>query len=384
MRFFIPNKTLSRKRILLRQICVGVFAFFAFVALPALAQQQPNQRQGRVRIQGRDVDEAPRQRQGPSNAAILDYRDQMRLFVQSISTFSRKYKSDFVIIPMNGMELLAKVDALDETKASPARAYMRSIDGVLQESMFYGHPKLGMARNEAGRENLLRHADRAVANGLKVMVLDYARAPNKIDEFYRLSASRDYIPYAAPDIGAGLSAIASYPDYPHDENPNSTISLNAIRNFLYLQNSAAYGRQDEFSLKIHATNYDMIIVDVFHGRKPLTKQAVETLKYKKLGSQRLVLATMDIGSAASYRYYWKNHWQEGSPRWIKSPHLGDPDSHYVEYWNLEWQRVITGDTQSYVYGIIDLGFDGVVLTGLDSYRFFEGTIGTGEDEEDLQ
>ena len=37
-------------------------------------------------------------------------------------------------------------------------------------------------------------------------------------------------------------------------------------------------------------NYDAVIVDVFHGRLPLTRQAVETLKYKKIGSRRLVLA----------------------------------------------------------------------------------------------
>ena len=41
---------------------------------------------------------------------------------------------------------------------------------------------------------------------------------------------------------------------------------------------------------------------------------------------------------------------------------------------------ISGDTKSYVYGLIALGFDGVILEGIEeSYRFFEGG---GEQEEE--
>ncbi|MCH7832210.1 MAG: Hsp70 family protein [Proteobacteria bacterium] len=124
---------------------------------------------------------------------------------------------------------------------------------------------------------------------------------------------------------------------------------------------------------MHDTNYDLLIVDVFHGREPLGKQAVATLKYKKLGARRLVYASVDVGAAASFRYYWKANWGEGSPMWIKAPVRGDPDSYHVEFWRPEWQRIIAGDTQSYVYGIIAQGFDGVVLTGIEeAYRFFEG------------
>ena len=149
--------------------------------------------------------------------------------------------------------------------------------------------------------------------------------------------------------------------------------------FLALDDTSGFGRQDEFVLEMHDTNFDMLIVDVFHGRKPLTKRAVETLKFKKVGGRRLVLAQLDIGSAASFLYYWQPKWREGSPLWISAPVREDPDRYRVEFWRPEWQRIITGDTESYVYGIIDLGFDGGILGGLDSYRFFES--GGAEVEE---
>jgi len=152
------------------------------------------------------------------------------------------------------------------------------------------------------------------------------------------------------------------------------------KNFLYLGDSSGFGRQDEFALKIHDTNYDIIAVNIMHGRTPLSRQAVETLKYKKLGSKRLVLAHVDIGSAAAYDYYWQDGWREGSPSWIASPLKDNPDRYYVQYWRQEWQNLLYGDTNSYVYGLIAQGFDGVILTGLETYKYFIGGD-SGEEEE---
>jgi len=130
---------------------------------------------------------------------------------------------------------------------------------------------------------------------------------------------------------------------------------------------------------MHDTNYDMVVVEVFHGRRPLSRRAVETLKYKKIGTKRLVLAYMDVGSAAAYHYYWQPGWREGSPAWISAPQRDDPDRYRVEFWQPDWQQVIFGDTNSFTYGLIAQGFDGVVIDGLDTVQYFEGG---GEEEEE--
>ena len=150
-----------------------------------------------------------------------------------------------------------------------------------------------------------------------------------------------------------------------------------VNNFAVIGNSAAYGREDEFALMMHTTNYDLLIVDMFHGRKPLSKKAVNTLKYKQTGTKRLVMARINIGTAAKYHYYWKNSWMPGFPSWIGAPMRHDPDRYFVKYWTPQWKRIITGDTQSFMYGVIAQGFDGVILSDADVYDVY---IAGGETE----
>ena len=208
-------------------------------------------------------------------------------------------------------------------------------------------------------------------NGLQILTFDYAKKHKVIKDTYLRAAKAGYRPFVAPAKGSALTKIPPFPIIPFNENSDNVLSINKLKNYLYLGETARFGRQDEFALKLHSTNYDAVIVDVFHGRLPLTRQAVETLKYKKIGSRRLVLARMDIGTAASYRYYWKPDWGPGNPFWLLDPYPKNPDRFIVEFWRPEWQQIITGDANSYIYGIIKQGFDGVVLEGLLSYLFFE-------------
>ena len=163
--------------------------------------------------------------------------------------------------------------------------------------------------------------------------MDYADTPKTIQEARALAAKQGFLFFGAPARGLDLNALPAYPSRPFGENPNNVLSLSDAKNFLVLRDSAAFGRQDEFTLRLHGTNYDLVAVNVFHTLgEPLSKQAVETLKYKKIGARRLVFAFMDIGTAASYAYYWKPGWREGSPIWISAPTPDDPDRYFVEYW----------------------------------------------------
>jgi len=302
----------------------------------------------------------------------------MRKFVRRISAYVRKQRPNFVVIARNGLELINKIGREDPPKSAPARTYLGALDGVLVDSLFYGLPHMGRKSPAKRRKRRLRLAEQAKGDGLRVLVLDHVTRRPDVRKSYRLSAARGYAWFAAYAQGKSLNRIPPYPRRPFNEKAESVLSLRGVRNFLFLEDSAAFGRQDEFTLKLHQTNYDMVVVDVFHAGRPLSKRAIQTLKYKKIGGRRLVLAQMNIGTAASYRYYWKAKWRRGSPVWISAPTPGDPDRYYVEFWRSEWQKVITGDTRSYVYGIIDLGFDGVVLSGLESYRFFQNPNDQGE------
>ena len=363
-----------------RAILTALGAALLFALLPALAEAQ--QQPGRARIQGRDDEARPEAPVLGPSLSLVEPQQEMRNFVKNIRKFVRRHRRDFTIVVRNGLDLLTKGDPVDELIIAPALAYIRSIDAILIDGLNYGIPEIDKpTQPKERREKLLKIANLAKANGLTVLVMDYATTPKTVDDTYRLNASRGFVSYVAPVRGYQLNMLPPYPKRPFRENPKSVLSFGDIKNFVYLADTSTFGRQDEFALKLHQTNYDAVVVDVFHGREPLTKQAVETLKYKMVGGKRLVLAFMDISAAEAYRYYWKSHWREGSPLWISAPFRNNPDKYHVEYWRPEWQRIITGNTESYLYGIIAQGFDGVILDGVQGYRFFEGGGETADLEE---
>ncbi|NQU61969.1 MAG: hypothetical protein HQ512_12630 [Rhodospirillales bacterium] len=352
-------------------------ATFWTIALAPMASHA--QQQGQVRGQGLPF--LQQQAQAPGGAAPGDLRQQMRKFIQSISGFARRYRPGFTILTRGGLELMIKRDPANEERISPSRAYMRSLDGVLVDGLFFGRKVFGEPPRDEVLAFNLKLTDIAKKNGLRVFVVDYGTDPKTVDESHRRNKKRGYISTTVPAPLSELSSLPAYPRIPFGENSKSLNSVSSVQNFAYLANSQAFGRVDEFAMKMHENNFDLIIVDVYHGRKPLSRQAVETLKFKKIGARRLVFARVDIGTATSYSYFWKPKWREGSPTWINAPVRDDPDRYFVQFWRPEWQRIITGDTKSYIYGAIAQGFDGIVLEGVEeAYRFFESGS-QGEDEE---
>ena len=94
-------------------------AMLVVTAAAALAQQP-----GQSRIQLRPLleKEAPLER---PKEALIDYREKMRLVVQTISTFAHGQRPNFLIITRNNLDLLSKADPTDPEKSYPARTYMQ-------------------------------------------------------------------------------------------------------------------------------------------------------------------------------------------------------------------------------------------------------------------
>lgn len=362
-------------------LAFGVLAAVT-IASPAAWAQVP----GQTRIQGVPLEDGgtiPLAQ--PALANIIDLREEMRMFVQRIASYARRVKPSFVIIAKDGLDLLVKRDTTDETKSSPARAYLRSIDGIMQEGMFFaeahGDRPFGTPPIPERQAPMLTLADYAKTSGLKVLALDFGKDNKTIDEARRLANERGFLSLVTDVPSQDTFKLPAHPARPPLENSKSVLSLDMVQNYASIRNSSPFGQQVQFALKMHDTNYDALLVEVFHGRTPLSKRAVETLKYKKLGARRMVFAYMDVGSAASYHYYWKANWREGSPFWINAPLRDDPDRYNVEYWRPDWQGIMSGDSNSYLYGIIAQGFDGVIIEGLDAFKFFEGD---GEEDDDAQ
>ncbi len=350
----------------LAAVCVLLIGYNASCAVAQTAGGEP---QGQRRIQG-----APVQKPAPAPielGTLVNYREEMRQLIQRIGEYARTLNPQFAIVPSGGLELLEKIDEVYADKTFPARGYMRSINGLMRTAVYYGWEEIDKATPEAIQEEFLRFAEIVRSNGIRFLSMDFATTPGKISRALRLANQRDFAAFVADKYPDALNSLPRFPERPNMENPKNVLSLKDVRNFLYIADGSGLGREDEFALRIQATNYDLVVTDIFHGRKPLSRRALETMKYKKLGARRLVFARMDIGAAATYRYYWQRGWKPGAPSWVTSPYPTDPDRFFVEYWDRRWHNLLYGNSDSYIYGLVRHGFDGVVLEGVDAFKFVE-------------
>lgn len=302
----------------------------------------------------------------------MDFRESMRQLVQAVSAYGRSLNPNFVIVAQNGLDLVTKPDPQDDTLLFPARTYIRSINAVLQPNLIKtlqsADPKEDPAIT-AARTQLAANAKTAKNLGVDVFNLEFATKATDIDSLYAASAKQGFTPFVA--ASPVLGHIPAYPRSAFNANPTSLRDTTQAKNFLYIAHSQGFGVTRDFVQAMSNTNHDVIITNVFHGRVPLSKLEVERLKYKKLGARRLVLAEIDISSAATYDYFWQPGWGQGAPAFINMAFREDPDRYRTLYWDPAWQSVLIGGTASYIYGILDLGFDGVLLKGVDGWRYFE-------------
>ncbi len=307
----------------------------------------------------------------------IEPEQEMRNLVKDISKYARRFNRNFGIITQGGLKILEKEDPVDVTQRSPATTYMKSIDGINILGLNFHPPLKGKKKyvtEKKIRKEFIRLADLGKQRGLKIFVTDFASNLKTTQDSYNANLAKGFIPFTAKGVGSeyNFNNIPSIPSRPISENPKNITGLKGVQNYLYITDSSKFDRQQDFVIAVSDTNYDILIVDVFHkGRTPYRKAAIQGMKFKKLGARRLVYAYMNIGVAENHRYYWRDNWKEGQPSFIADPVPANPDKNYVEYWQAGWRKIITGNTNSYIYGIIERGFDGVILDGLDSYIFFE-------------
>lgn len=302
----------------------------------------------------------------PSN---VDFRQEMRNFVQDISTYSRAQYPGFIVIPQNGQELLT---SNGEAGGTLQTAYISAISGVGREELFYGYDNHDdMPTPAADRDNWLSLCTIAKNNGLRVLTTDYCYTNSKVQDSYLRNFQQGFISFAAThreldNIPGGT---------PYNENNLNILSLNDAKNFLYLINTQAFTTKQQFITAVSASNYDAVIMDAFfqegNSTNIWTVSEINQLKTKANGAKRLVIAYMSIGEAEDYRWYWQSDWKTHKPAWLGRLNPQWPGNYEVRYWMPEWKQYITGNSSSYTQKIMDAGFHGVYLDIIDSFEYWE-------------
>ena len=294
-----------------------------------------------------------------------DYRQAMRDFVIRISETARTQNPDFVIIPQNGIELITLGD---DANASLASSYLAAIDGHGQEDLFYGYQDDDTPTPADATDYLLSYLHRAQQTGNIVLVTDYCTRPENVADARNRCDMEGFLSFAVPS--RELNVIPS--DAPPHENAQNIVRLSDAQNFLYLINDEDFTSKNQFIEAVAATNYDVVIMDLFfNDGTAFTAEEVDRLKLKANGGKRLIICYMSIGEAEDYRYYWQPSWKHHAPAWLSRENPEWPGNFKVCYWCSEWQEIICGAGDSYLNRILTAGFDGVYLDIVDAFEYFE-------------
>jgi cysteinyl-tRNA synthetase len=292
----------------------------------------------------------------------LDFRQEMRVFVQEISAYAKDQKANFLIIPQNGQEILTTNSEKDGTVASE---YVNAIDAVGREDLFYGYTGDDVSTPTEDHNFLIDFCDVAKNNGKVVLTTDYCSTHSKMDDSYTQNQTKGYVSFAADH--RELDNVPTYPVTIHNVNDSDVTTIGEVKNFLYLINPSAFSTKQSFLDAIKNTNYDMVLIDLYFNDEKLTIADITSLKVKLNGASRLVICYMSIGEAENYRYYWgslnKSLIYKENPDWA--------GNFSVKFWETSWKDVIYGNDQSYTKKILDVGFDGVYLDIIEAYEYFE-------------
>ena len=134
--------------------------------------------------------------------------------------------------------------------------------------------------------------------------------------------------------------------------------------------SWAFQLQNVDPWEIKESPYDAVVIDygIDQGGTAFPREVVDHMRTKPDGRKRLILAYLSIGEAESYRYYWQDSWSKSRPEWLEPENPDWPGNYRVQYWHPEWQKILFGTPNAYLDRIIDAGFDGVYLDGVDKFE----------------
>lgn len=281
--------------------------------------------------------------------------ERMQEFVINISQYARQYDADFIIIPQNGVELaFNNIDPAEGLNTS----YMAAIDGFGVEELFYN----GTYEPDYERISMVQQLN----DSKKIFVAEYISDNNNIADALNRNYNEGFLCF--PRTSSNYDYLYIPDSVPH-ENTNDITSAAQAQNYLYLISTDNFSSKESMINAISATNFDLIIIDLFFDGTEFTSSEIQQLKTKANGGKRLVISYMNIGSAEKFRYYWKKGWGVHHPLWLKRKYEGYDDEFWVKFWKDDWKDIIYGNDDSYTKKIINAGFDGAYLDNVEAFYF---------------
>lgn len=324
-------------------------------------------------------------------AYIPNYRELMRDLIAALGHFAKENRPGFQVVLDGGQTLLTRgewendLDDLhraemagaktDDEKfllklfspehpveaGTPNRRLIQTINGILTTNQVCGGAKGKLPEKI---KNIIKE------HGLFIIDVEHC-ADEKEKNAALAKLAKEKIPAHADTDKKGHLDQLNPDRIPFLENPENIDSVLKVRNILMMTNTRGFTDKDIWLETLENTNYDMLIIEpFFKSSVPLTKDEVKRLKSKKIGTGRLVYAVLNVAVAEDTRLYWEKGWKLREPAWLRFPSKTNPAGIIADYWNPAWKRIVG----IYFKSIMDLGFDGVVLQGVDEHKTYERII----------
>lgn len=263
---------------------------------------------------------------------------------------------NFIIIPQNGTGIYFN------NKGEIDYELIDAIDGITQESLFYGYPKYGKKTPKEEKRHLLKNLRRLKSLDKVIMAVNYTNSKYGKWRSRNLAEENNFLNYCPKDreVTEVLKKV-------YFENKKDINDLSYAKNFLYLLNPEKFKHKTEYIDKLSQTTYDVLVIDLYFKGVELTKDDVNKLKIKPQGGKRLVIGYFSLGEAEKYRTYWKKEWDEKLPDWICYENENWEGAYIVKYWSKEWKNIVKEMLRCHIKS----GFDGVFLDTIDTYQSFE-------------
>ncbi len=290
----------------------------------------------------------------------LSFQEEMRQLIQNISKNAKAVKPDFFILPRNGIELL-KTGILINSD------YQSAIDGQLVEGQFYGYSTV----NQVNSVNEINYFEAFLGKNIigtkPVFNIDFCNSETSINNSLLKNQTNGNKTYISLNKELNLLPLPNFKIV--DENSKNITSLSEAKNFMILLKYDNYSKENLLD-NLTKTNFDLIIINGYFKSQLLSIEEIKALKTKKNGGKRLVITEMDISQADSKKDYWQQIWRLKLPNFVNKE-IGIVGDFRVNYWDAEWQNVLSGNENSLINTFLKLGYDGVLLTGSDAYKYYE-------------
>ena len=314
---------------------------------------------------------------------IINYRDLMRENVNMLVAYAKEQNPDFTVIAYEGQDLLDKslwefhLDGYNEARKKEVNAedisflvrskkdlkdvdpdtdkiavtYLNNLDAIAMNGLFCGNS----ARNQTAK-----------TAGLKFISIDNCATEDDFDDAIQDSVGENILLYGYTNPHFAFNNVKWQPII--NGSAKNVSHVKDAANILFLTDDSLYEDKYQLIKDLRNSSQDIIVIDpLFHHKTPYTKEEVNSLKFKKNGTSRLVIALMNVSEANRQEYYWNRKWKIGAPLWLEKKSPRDENYVITRYWNDNWKKIIS----KHFKDIVLSGYDGVFFTGLENSKIFE-------------